>query len=147
MTDPNLLTPENIRRAKDCIKATLHVNQPTEGATDALYVALAALEAYGRRTDRDLLRRLEWCGYKYEAIPYCPLCGGFRPDCGYTDYDKPMGHAPGCALAAALAAPKPRADRDLLLAFLAWNVNQPGCDDLAMPSAVDVDAFLTAEGE
>lgn len=33
-------------------------------------------------------------------------------------------------------------ERELLLAFLAWNETQPGCDDLAMPGAVDVDAFL-----
>ena len=50
---------------------------------------------------RALLRELEWAGDPNQGRDYCPVCPtcrGYRPE---TD-DEPVGHVPGCRLAAEL---------------------------------------------
>ena len=50
---------------------------------------------------RGLLRELEWAGDPNQGRDYCPVCPtcrGYRPE---TD-DEPVGHVPGCRLAAEL---------------------------------------------
>jgi len=76
------------------------VNRVLRSALDRQRARADRAEADAERL-RGLLRELEWAGDPNQGRDYCPVCPtcrGYRPE---TD-DEPVGHVPGCRLAAEL---------------------------------------------